>query len=259
VKLFRDRVALWANSDNLESSLAFARDFRGCSRTALLGPNFFLANGPSGVRCFYEMGITDVVLDLRLNGNPREIWQCVASAASLGVRGLTISALAGKTNLANAVNAAEASKASTHKVVRPFILISPLPPHIADAELVEDLGLRLRHKDHIKQSTQLALDAGVDGILVEYEDMPSVKKVSRELAMLVYAQKKPHNYAEIEAAEARKLASITDIIQAKAAHVIFDSQLVRHTDAEWCADMLMKELAENTPKKRARIVYQAAN
>jgi hypothetical protein len=205
------------------------------------------------------MGITDIVLDLRLNGSPREIWQCVASAAGLGVRGLTMSAFAGKTNLENAVNAAEASKVTTNKVVRPLILISPLPPHIGDAELIDDLGLRLRHKDHIKQSAQLAVDTGADGILVEYEDMHSVKKVSRDLATLVYAQKKPHNYAEIEAAETRKLVSITDIIQAKATHIIFDSQLVRHTDAEWCADMLTKELAENQPKKRVRINVCAAN
>ena len=259
MKLFRDRIALWANSDSLESSLAFARDFRGCSRTALLGPNFFLANGPAGVRCFYEMGISDVILDLRLNGNPREIWQCVASAASLGVKALTISVFAGRTNLENALNAAEASKATTHKTTRPYILISPLPPHIADAELVDDLGLRLRHKDHIKKSAQFAVETKADGILVEYEDMAAVRKVSRELPQLVYAQKKPHNYTEIEAPETRNLASITDILQAKATHVIFDSQFVRHTDAEWCADMLTKELAENQPKKRARIAYQAAD
>jgi len=254
-QLFRDTVCLWANTTELEHTLAFVRDFRAATHTVLVGPSYFVANGPHGIRCLFEMGITDVILDLRLNGNPREIWQCVTSAAHLGVKGITFSAFAGRSNLENALNAAEASKAQTGRIKRPHILISPIPPHITDAELIGDLGLRLRHKEHIKQCAALAVAAGVDGILVEYEDMPSVKKVSRELAQLVYAQKKPHNYAEIEAQDVRKLPSITDILKAKAQHIIFDLQLVQCTDIEWCADMMLKELAVNQPKKRARIVY----
>jgi orotidine-5'-phosphate decarboxylase len=249
-KLFRDVVCLWANSDNLELALAFARDFRSCSRTALLGPNFFLANGPSGVRCFHELGITDVVLDLRLIGSPREIWQCITGAGSLCVKGVSISALAGRTNLEHAMTAAEACRTTSGKVDRPRILVSPLPPHIGDAELIDDLGMRIRRKEHIKRAAQLAVDVGADGIIVDYEDMHAVRKVSRALAQLVFAQKKPKNYAEVEAAEVRDLPSITDILLTKAAHVILDSQLVSNTDAEWAADMLTKELANNQPKLR---------
>ena len=251
-KLFRDTVCLWANSENLENALAFARDFRACSRTALLGPNFFLASGPSGVRCFYEMGISDVILDLRLIGNPREIWQCVTGAAQLGVKAVTINAFAGRTNLENALRAAEASKAQTGKIQRPYILVSPLPPHIDDAEMVDDLGLRVRHKDHVKLATQLAVDTKADGIIVDYEDMSAVRRVSRELPQLVFAQKKARNPHEIESPEVQKLASITDILRARAAHVIYDSQLVRSTDADWAADMLVKEVAENASKSRSR-------
>ena len=59
----------------------------------------------------------------------------------------------------------------------------------------------------------------------------------------------PH---EIESPEVQKLASITDILRARAAHVIYDSQLVRSTDADWAADMLVKEVAENASKSRSR-------
>lgn len=258
MKVFRDTVCLWANTESLEHALAFARDFRSSSRTALLGPNFFLANGPSGIRCFYEMGITDIVLDLRLTGNPREIWQCVMSAGGLGVKGISLSALAGKTNIENALSAAEAYRNQSGKIDRTRILLSPLPPHIDDAELVDELGLRVRRKEHIKKTAQLAVDTGTDGIILDYEDMASVRKVSTKLPQLVFAQKKPRNIYEIEAPETRKLASITDILQAKASHIIFDSQLAQRTDAEWCADMLTKELVDNQPKTRKRNVLQSS-
>jgi orotidine-5'-phosphate decarboxylase len=250
-KLFKDHVILWLNAAELEPALAFARDFRCCSRTAMVGPNFFLAHGPAGVRCLYELGVSDVVLDLRLIGNPQEIRQCVTSVAQLGVKAVTISAFAGKTNLENALSAAEASKAKTGKVTRPYILVSPLPPHISDAEMVDALGLRVRHKDHIKLATQLVVDTRADGIIVDYEDTHAVRRVSRDVAQVVFAQKKPHNPHEIEAPGTRDLPSITEILLTKAAHVIFDSQLVRNTDVDWCADMMMKELA-NLPRKRVK-------
>jgi len=203
--------------------------------------------------------MADIILDLRLLGNLREIWQCVTTAAQLDIKGITLSALAGRAAFEKAKLAAEASQAAAGKVYRVRILINPLPPHIDDAELIDDLGFRIRRREHIKAVAQLASSTGMDGIVIDYEDIYIVRKVDKNLAQLVYAQKKPRNHFEIEAADTCDLPSIGEIIAAKAAHVIFDSQLVQRTDTDWCADMLLKELSQSQPKKSRRIVLQTAN
>lgn len=243
---------MWLNVAELEPALSIARDLRSASRTGLVGPSCFTANGPAGIRCLHELGISDVILDLRLTGTPQEIWQSVYSAAQLGIKGITISAFAGRTNIESARRAAETSLAQTQRQQRPYIIVTPMPSHISDAELVDGLGLRVRRKEHIRLTTQLVIDAGADGIIVDYEDMTTVRKVSKDVAQLVFAQKKPRNPYEIEPRDVAKLPSIADILSAKASHVIFDSQLLHRTDPEWCADMLTKELQESRAKKGIR-------
>lgn len=241
-KLLKNTVAFWLNTTCLEAALAAARDMRACTHTVAIGPNLFLAHGPAGVRCLYELGISDVLLDMRFAGTPKEIWQCTTAAACLGVKAITVSAMAGQRNIRYAVEAAEASKTTTLKVKRPKVFVSPLPYCLDDRALVDELQLRVRRKQHVTQAAKLLQTAEADGIIVEYEDIRTVKKVSRKIPLLVYAQRRARNYAETDSEENKKKAGIQEILSAGASHVILDSDLLRRTNIEWAADMVNKEL-----------------
>ena len=248
--MLRDRVILWVNTASLDAAIMVARDMRSCTRTISVGPNFFLANGPSGVRCFYELGIYDVLLDLRLAGSPKEIWQCVIAAAELGAKAITISAFAGQQNIKYAIEAAEASKAITHKIARPKILLSTLPVCITDADMIDELGMRLRRPGHVELIAQSIVDTEADGIVIDYDDIKYVKRVNRKLPFLVYSQRRARNYLETESRVEKGKAGITEIIKAGASHVIFDSEFVSRTNVEWAADMITKEVEAIKGRKR---------
>jgi len=241
-QLLRDTVALWLNTASLEAAIMVARDMRSCTRTVVITPNFFLAHGPSGVRCFYELGITDVVLDMRLLSSRAELWQCVTEAAKQGIKAITVSALAGAQSIQLAVEAAEASKALTHKIKRPRIFVSALPHCITDAEMVDDLQLRVRRAGHVTQAAKQLVAAGADGILIEYDDVRAVRKAGKKIPLLIFAQRRAYNYMETPNEDERKLAGITEIMKVGGSHVILDSDMLRRTNVEWAADMVNKEL-----------------
>jgi len=243
IQLLRDTVALWLNTASLEAAITAARDMRSCTRTVVITPNFFLAHGPIGVRSLYELGITDVLLDMRLSGSPQEIWQCVTAAARHNVRAITVSALAGRTNIQYALNAAEASKQTTHPVKRPRIIVSTLPVGISDAAMIDELQMRVRRPGHIKEAVRQVVELGADGVILEYEDMKHARKISKTLPLLVYSQRRVRNYTEVDREDEKGMAGITELLKAGASHVIYDSEFVRRTNIEWAADMITKELA----------------
>lgn len=241
-KLLRDRVALWLNTASLEAAITAARDMRSCTKTIVVTPNFFLAHGGPGVRCIFELGVSDLFLNLRLLGSPKEIWQCVTEAAKLGARAISVNSLAGVKSLRYAVQAAEASKATTLKVNRPLVFATVLPVSISDGEMVDELRMRVRRPGHVEQAARAVLESGADGIVVEYEDVRYVRRVSKKLPFMVFAQRRVRNYAEADREDEKGKAGITEIMEIGASHVIFDSELVRRTDIEWAADMINKEL-----------------
>jgi orotidine-5'-phosphate decarboxylase len=245
--LLRNQVILWLNTPCLAAAIAAARDMRACTRTVSITPNFFLAHGPAGLRCLYELGISDVLLDMRLCGSPKEIWQCVLSAAKHGIKAVSISALAGKRNIEYAIAAAEASKKETLKVQRPYIFIAPLPTTTTDKMMVSDLRMRVQRPGHIKQVVRLVLETGADAALIEYDDLKNARSVSKEVQFLMFAQRHVRNYAEVEREDERGKPGVTEILRAGACHAIVDSEFLRRTDIEWAADMLNKELAEVGP------------
>jgi hypothetical protein len=152
--------------------------------------------------------------------------------------------MAGARAIKVAVEAAEASKQVTFRVRRPHIFVSLLPGSLDNAELVDDLQLRVRRRGHVQQVAKQLMELGADGLMAEFQDMPHIRRVSRKIPMLVFAQRGARNYRETLHEEDKKLAGITEVLQAHARHVLFDSKLVHKTDVEWASDMVLKEVQQ---------------
>jgi orotidine-5'-phosphate decarboxylase len=112
--------------------------------------------------------------------------------------------------------------------------------------MIDELRMRVRRPGHIEQTARLMKETGADGVVVEYEDIKYVRRVSRSIPYLVYAQRRVRNYAEADREDEKGKAGITEIVKAGASHVIFDSEYVRRTNIEWAADMIIKELEAAT-------------
>lgn len=238
-----DTICLWLNTTDLERAVAVARDMRACTRTVLISPNLFLAHGPNALRRLCELGIHNIILDMRVIGSCKEIWQCAFEAGKMDVKALSVSAMAGYKGLAVAKQAADASINETFRLRGPAILASPLPIGIDSNTMSVDLQMRVRRPGHIERLARVAVDAEAAGIIAEYEDVRVIRRVTRTIPLFVYAQRGAVNYAVREPEEVRNKPGVTAVLATKASHVIFDSTFVDRTDVEWAADMLLKELA----------------
>lgn len=248
--LFRNKLCLAVDGANLEKVQGVARDFRGCTTTVKIGPSLLLAWGPYAVRGLSELGMSDIILDARLFGHHQELWQAVTEAAkTAAVKGIVVQTLCGRDLLSLAVEAADKSRAVSLRADAPVVLGMGVPATFTPRVLAElNIALDSR-RALVCQQAILCRDAGLHGLIVEYEDIAAVCAVCPELPLIANTRKRVESYEIALSRQEARQPGVCDVLRAGATHAVLDMTLIGH-DAEWCADMVGKDL--KTLKRRRR-------
>ncbi|HUZ64737.1 MAG TPA: orotidine-5'-phosphate decarboxylase [Acetobacteraceae bacterium] len=130
-----------------------------------LGLEFFLANGPAGVRAVSDR---PVFLDLKLHDIPNTVAGAVRAVLPLAPRMLTLHAAGGAAMIAAAREAAEAAGAARPVLLAVTVLTS------LDAANLRATGIADDPSPQVLRLARLALAAGADGLVCS----------AREVAML---------------------------------------------------------------------------
>ena len=133
---------------------AIAREVCGIAGGVKLGLEFFCANGREGVLRVAEHRMP-IFLDLKLHDIPNTVEKAVQALAPLDPAVLTVHASGGREMLA----AAKAAAPPNTKVVAVTVLTS------LDAADLAQAGVVGGPADQVRRLTDLARDAGVDGIV----------------------------------------------------------------------------------------------
>jgi len=239
--LFRDALCLAVDGANFERVVRIARDFRGCTTTVKVGPTLLLSLGTYAVRGLSELGMHDIVLDLRLFGHYNEVWTAVVEAAkTLRVRALVVQAFCGPEVLAAAVDAAQKTTITSNRRVPPYVIAAGLPFTLT-AQTLHALQINAASRqDYVCHVANLCRDAGVDGMVVEYEDIKPVREVC-DLPLLCNVRRKVVGYEVALSRDECREPGIREVLRAGADCAVLDMELVGY-DAEWCADMAAKDL-----------------
>jgi len=249
--LFDNRVCLAVNEPDLPKVQAAARDFRPCTKVVKLGPAVATAHGPTAIRSMHELGAAEIILDVRLCGHAREVWNAVTEAARLWVSGITVQACVGPDVLAAAVEAAENSTTITHKVKAPAIIATLLPVAVTDDVMRGPLAMRYGRRRYVGEIAKMCCNAGVNGLQVDYYDIRPIRQVCKNIPLVASAKRGVRNYAEVITDEQQKLPGVTEVLRAGAAHVLFPAELAT-TDYEWTADLLAKEVSQWADGRRKK-------
>ena len=145
---------------DVHRAAAIARDVRGIAGGMKLGLEFFLANGHDGVLRVAERGMP-VFLDLKLHDIPNTVAKAVESIAPLSPAILTVHAAGGREMMA----AAKAAAPAGTKVVGVTVLTS------LDSADLAMTGITGTPGDQVKRLTELAVKAGIDGIVCSGEEV----------------------------------------------------------------------------------------
>ena len=154
------------DTQDVHHAAALARDVQGIAGGVKLGLEFFCANGEEGVLRIAEHE-TPLFLDLKFHDIPNTVAKAVRAIAHLQPAVLTVHASGGKAMMAAAKEAAPPQT----KVVGVTVLTS------LDSGDLTRSGVSGTPADQVKRLTELALEAGIDGVVCSGEEVASARDI----------------------------------------------------------------------------------
>ncbi len=131
-----------------------------------LGLEFFMAHGRAGVHEMADLGLP-IFLDLKFHDIPNTVAKAIQALGPLNPAVLTVHAAGGRAMLEDAKAAAPTGT----KVVAVTMLTS------LDAHDLTAIGLAPNPHDQVVRLTELAREAGIDGVVCSGEEVAAAKKV----------------------------------------------------------------------------------
>ncbi|QKS00776.1 orotidine-5'-phosphate decarboxylase [Sphingomonas sp. CL5.1] len=161
-----NRIFVALDTPDIDRARAVAERVRHHVGGIKLGLEFFAANGRSGVREMADLGLP-IFLDLKLHDIPNTVAKAVQALRGLEPAILTVHASGGQAMLEDAKAAAPAGT----KVVAVTMLTS------LDQRDLDATGISGSPHDQVLRLTELAMRAGVDGIVCSGEEVKAAHKL----------------------------------------------------------------------------------
>jgi len=127
------KIILALDTTNLEEAISITKKVKDKIFTVKLGLEFFNAHGKAGVKKFNKLGITNLLLDLKLKDLPETVYKSIKALDDIKFGFLTIHGQGGKSMIERAKNAASEIKS------KPNIMMVTILTALSDSDL-KDLG-----------------------------------------------------------------------------------------------------------------------
>ena len=100
------KIILALDTTDLEEAIRIAKLAKDEIFTIKLGLEFFNAHGKDGIRKFNQLGITNLMLDLKLKDIPQTVYKAIKALQGVEFGFLTVHGQGGKSMIEMAINAA---------------------------------------------------------------------------------------------------------------------------------------------------------
>ena len=164
-----NRLFVALDTPDLTKAQALAKRVRCHVGGIKLGLEFFAANGQPGVRAMAELGLP-IFLDLKLHDIPNTVAKAIQALHALEPAVLTVHAAGGRAMLEDA----KAAAPSATKVVAVTMLTS------LDSHDLEATGVQGDAHAHVERLTDLAREAGLDGVVCSGAEVAAARRRWRD-------------------------------------------------------------------------------
>ena len=164
-----NKIILALDTTNLDEAIDITKKVKSKIFTIKLGLEFFNAHGKEGVKKFNEIGITNLMLDLKLKDIPETVYKAIKALNDIKFGYLTIHGLGGKTMIDKAIKAAKEIKS------QPKIMMVTILTALND----EDLRATRSNStvnEQVEKLAKLAKETGV-GIVCSGHEAKNVRKI----------------------------------------------------------------------------------
>ena len=164
-----NRIILALDTTNLDEAVNIAKKVKSKIFTIKLGLEFFNAHGKEGVKKFNEIGITNLLLDLKLKDVPETVYKAIKALDDIKFGYITIHGQGGKEMIEKAKKAASEIK-SLPKIMMVTILTA-----LNDSDL-KDIGNDSTVVEQVKKLSKVAKEMNV-GIICSGHEAKIVRKI----------------------------------------------------------------------------------
>lgn len=169
-----DRVFVALDTTETETAAGLARRLAGHVGGLKLGLEFFVAQGPAGIRAVVEPVGLPLFLDLKLHDIPNTVAGAVRAATALAPAFVTLHAGGGPAMLRAAAEAAGEAAAKAG-LARPRLLGVTVLTSLDAADLAK-VGQLGPTGDQVARLTELAQASGLDGIVCSPDEVADLRR-----------------------------------------------------------------------------------
>lgn len=197
-----------------------------------LGLEFFMANGPDGVRRAAPEGVP-LFLDLKLHDIPNTVAGAVQStAASCAPQLLTIHAQGGAAMIRAARDAAEGFGASRPKIIAVTVLTS-----LDDADLAAT-GIGAGVEEQVLRLGRLAIESGADGLVCSPREVAALRSALGPDPVLVVPGIRPAGAA---VGDQKRVMTPRQAVEAGASYIVVGRAITSADDPARAARAIADE------------------
>ena len=163
------KIILALDTSNLDKAINITKKIKHKIFTIKLGLEFFNANGKEGVKKFNEIGITNLMLDLKLNDIPETVYKSIKTLEDIKFGFLTIHGQGGKSMIEKAKKAASEIKS------KPNVMMVTILTALNDRDL-KDMGNDNTVTQQVEKLAKVAKETSV-GVVCSGHEAKIVRKI----------------------------------------------------------------------------------
>ena len=164
-----NKIILALDTTNLDEAINVTKIVKDKIFTIKLGLEFFNAHGKAGIKKFNEIGITNLMLDLKLKDIPETVYKAIKALDDIKFGFITIHGQGGKAMIEKAKKAANEIKS------QPKIMMVTILTALDDKDL-KTIGSNGTVNEQVEKLTKLAKETGV-GIVCSGLEAKTVRKI----------------------------------------------------------------------------------
>jgi len=199
-----------------------------------VGLELFTAEGPAIVKTLAEQG-KRVFLDLKLHDIPRTVARAVTAAGQHRVAMLTVHAGGGRGMLKAAAEAARECGASAPRLLAVTTLTS------LAAEDLADLGITRPLREHTLSLGELAVAAGIDGLVCSPLEAAEFRSRLGPKPLLVTPGIRP---AGADAGDQKRIATPAAAVRAGADYLVVGRPILEAPDPRAAAEEILRQMRD---------------
>ena len=164
-----NKIILALDTADVRKALEITKKIKNKIFTVKLGLEFFNANGKNGIHKFNDIGINNLMLDLKLNDIPQTVYKSIKALDDINFGYLTIHSQGGKAMIQKAKEAASEIKS------QPKILMVTILTSLNDSDL-KAMGNNNSVTKQVEHFAKMAKEMGV-GVVCSGREARIVRKI----------------------------------------------------------------------------------